>query len=172
MATPEKEPKQPTYGPGGLGDQYDNDRMKSLDRSRRGQGDVTGAPLEEDMDLTTEEFVPDKGEAYLGEEERYMTDSQDDLERSPIRMREDHLLRGPKNYKQSDEGILDKVAIALHRSHEVDASDLEISVKDQCVYLKGTLPDKRMRYLAEDLVEDIPGVRDVFTQIRIKPSSY
>jgi osmotically-inducible protein OsmY len=57
--------------------------------------------------------------------------------------------------------------MALLHSKQVDPSQLEVTVKDACVYLKGILPSKAMKRIAQDLVDSVPGVIDVFTQIKI-----
>ena len=78
--------------------------------------------------------------------------------------------KGPRNYKRSRERILDDVAEALTREPELDAGEITVEVNDERdVILGGTVthrPDKR---LAEDLVADVFGVRDVHNDIRVVP---
>lgn len=180
MANPEKDLKHPTYGPGSFSDQYDNDRMKSMDRARQGQGRVTSVPIEDNYNFSENDYFPDHGDAYpdarntrregprdydLGRSEAGTNWNYDTNHRTP-----NFSGRGPRGYKRSDEKLLDQVCLVLQRTPSVDASDLEVSVEDGCAYLKGTLPNRGMRYLAEDLVDSIPGIVDVFTQIKIKES--
>ena len=46
---------QGNFGPGGLGDQYDNEHMKSIDRDQH-PGGVTGIPFEDEFDIDEFKF--------------------------------------------------------------------------------------------------------------------
>jgi osmotically-inducible protein OsmY len=74
--------------------------------------------------------------------------------------------KGPKNYKRSDDRIREDVCQRLTDHPAVDGSEIEVAVQDGEVTLTGTVEDRRMKRLAEDLVCEIPGVRDVHNQIR------
>lgn len=76
--------------------------------------------------------------------------------------------KGPKGYKRSDERIKEDVHEVLTWNNELDASDVEVEVKEGEVSLSGTVSDRRMKRLAEELIEDISGVRDVSNQLKIK----
>ena len=76
--------------------------------------------------------------------------------------------RGPKGYKRSDERIKEDVSEALARHSEIDASDIEVAVKDGEVTLTGTVNERGMKRMAEEAAEDCSGVRDVINQIRVK----
>lgn len=76
--------------------------------------------------------------------------------------------RGPKGYKRSDERIHEEVCEVLTRHPEVDASEIEVRVKDGEITLTGTVEDRRQKRLAEDAIEDLPGVRDVNNQVRVR----
>lgn len=73
----------------------------------------------------------------------------------------DHSGRGPKGYKRSDENIFDDVCETLSLSPAVDASDIEVEVKDGIVFLKGSVADRETKRLSEYIIESIPGVDDV-----------
>ena len=75
--------------------------------------------------------------------------------------------KGPKGYRRSDERIREDVCEALYRDPEVDASDIEVSVKDALVTLSGTVSDRESKRSAERLVENLFGVEDVRNDIRI-----
>lgn len=45
-----KQPEKMNYGFGGFSDQYDNNRMRSMDRDQH-PGSVTGVPFEDDFDI-------------------------------------------------------------------------------------------------------------------------
>ena len=70
---------------------------------------------------------------------------------------------GPRGYRRSDERIREDVCELLTRHGEIDASDMDVDVRDATVILRGTADSGRTRRLAEELVEEIPGVRDVQT---------
>ena len=74
--------------------------------------------------------------------------------------------RGPRGYQRSDDRIRDEVCEALTRHPDIDASDVEIDVRGGEVTLRGMVDSRRTRRLAEDVIEDLPGVRDVHNELR------
>jgi hypothetical protein len=76
--------------------------------------------------------------------------------------------RGPKGYRRSDERIKEDVSETLTRHSRVDASDIEIEVKDGEVTLTGTVTERRMKHMIEDLAEKCSGVKDVINHIRVQ----
>lgn len=74
---------------------------------------------------------------------------------------------GPQNYQRSDDRIEEDVCDRLTQHGRLDASDVDVSVKSGEVLLKGTVPDRHMKRLAEDLAFGVPGVFDVQNQLRI-----
>lgn len=67
-------------GPGGFADQYDNDRLRSMDRDQH-QGAVTNVSMEEDWDLLDTDFMPEHDEDYAYEWKDYderLRDAADD----------------------------------------------------------------------------------------------
>jgi len=79
--------------------------------------------------------------------------------------------RGPKGYKRSDERIKEEISDVLTRDANVDASEIEIEVKDGEVTLTGTVTERRMKHHAEDLVEKCMGVKDVTNNLRVQKES-
>lgn len=79
-----------------------------------------------------------------------------------------HSGKGPKGYRRSDESIREEVCEALYRSHEVDASGIDVDVKDSCVYLRGEVEDRFMKRSAETAVENVSGVDDVQNLLTFK----
>lgn len=75
---------------------------------------------------------------------------------------------GPLNYKRADERIQDDSSDALYRNAELDASDIEVSVKDGIVTLSGTVETRIDKKVAELTVERIPGVVDVDNRLIIE----
>lgn len=76
--------------------------------------------------------------------------------------------KGPRGYQRADESIYEDVCIALERSRDVDASEIEISVKDGCVYLNGTIDNRQSKRMAEIEIENISGVRDVQNMLTLR----
>ena len=76
--------------------------------------------------------------------------------------------RGPKNYTRSDDRIREDVSDRLEQHGEIDASEIEVRVETAEVILEGTVPDRRTKRLAEDVVEDTPGVKQVHNRLRIQ----
>jgi osmotically-inducible protein OsmY len=79
--------------------------------------------------------------------------------------------RGPKGYKRSDERIKEEISDILTRDQNVDASEIEIEVKDGEVTLTGTVTERRMKHHAEDLIEKCSGVKDVTNNLRVQKES-
>jgi hypothetical protein len=75
--------------------------------------------------------------------------------------------KGPKGYKRSDDRIREDVCERLTRHPAIDASEIDITVRSGEVTLSGTVPNRRMKRLAEDVVEEIAGVNDVTNQIHV-----
>ena len=79
--------------------------------------------------------------------------------------------RGPRGYQRSDERVREDICERMARHGDLDASDIEIRVVNGEVTLTGSVPDRHAKRLAEDLAEDVWGVRDVQNQIRVATSS-
>jgi hypothetical protein len=75
--------------------------------------------------------------------------------------------RGPRNYQRSDERIREDVNECLTADPRIDASDIDVRVQNCEVTLSGTVDDRRTRRLAEEIIEDLPGVRDVKNELRV-----
>lgn len=82
-----------------------------------------------------------------------------------------HAGKGPKNYKRSDARIHEDVNDRLMEDPYLDASDIEVDVKDGEVTLNGTVFDRRAKRHAEDLVERISGVGHVQNNLRARPNA-
>lgn len=78
-----------------------------------------------------------------------------------------HYGKGPKNWKISDDRIKDQVSEALYRDYHVDASDIDVDVKDGVVTLTGTVKSREEKRSAEESIENLSGVIDVHNRIRI-----
>lgn len=75
---------------------------------------------------------------------------------------------GPRDYTRADERILDDIHERLTQSHHIDARDILVDVNQGNVTLTGTVIERRMRYLAEDLVEGVMGVANINNQLKVQ----
>jgi osmotically-inducible protein OsmY len=79
-----------------------------------------------------------------------------------------HRGRGPKGYTRSDERIREDINDRLTDYDYIDASDIEVNVENGEVILTGLVENRYEKRMAEDIVEDVSGVRNVENRIRIK----
>lgn len=75
--------------------------------------------------------------------------------------------RGPKGYRRSDDRIKEDVCDVLERHPAIDASEIEIAVKDGVVILRGAVENRAQKRLAEDSIENLTGVKDVRNELSI-----
>ena len=76
--------------------------------------------------------------------------------------------RGPKGYQRSDERIREDISDRLMANDWLDASDIEVTVKDGEVTLSGIVDSRSAKRLAEDVAEHAAGVHDVMNQLRVQ----
>ncbi|HYX31782.1 MAG TPA: BON domain-containing protein [Oligoflexus sp.] len=79
--------------------------------------------------------------------------------------------RWPKSYKRSDERLKDDIHEELIRHGRIDASDIEVEVKDGEVTLTGQVASRQDKRIAEELAEKVLGVHDVQNQLRVRSQS-
>lgn len=75
--------------------------------------------------------------------------------------------RGPKNYQRSDDRIREDVCERLTMDHDVDATGIEVTVREAIVTLDGTVSERHAKRIAEDIAESVGGVRDVQNNLRV-----
>lgn len=78
---------------------------------------------------------------------------------------------GPQNYKRSDDRIRDDVCERLTDSDRIDATRIIIDVNQGTVTLTGTVPQRYMRYAAEDIVDDSLGVVSINNQLKVEETA-
>lgn len=74
---------------------------------------------------------------------------------------------GPKNYQRSDDRIREDLCDHLCDAWDVDASEIDIKVRNGIATLTGSVRERSMKHRAEDLAERIPGVLDVENQLKV-----
>ncbi|HET6569205.1 MAG TPA: BON domain-containing protein [Rhodothermales bacterium] len=78
-----------------------------------------------------------------------------------------HTGRGPKGYERTPDRMREEVCERLTRHGGIDASDIEVKVETDEVTLTGTVDSRQAKRMAEDVAEDVAGVKDVHNQLRI-----
>jgi osmotically-inducible protein OsmY len=78
-----------------------------------------------------------------------------------------HKGKGPRDYHRSEDRIREDVCYRLADDDLVDASDIQVQVKDDEVILSGTVNSREEKRRAEDLAESIYGIRNVENRIRV-----
>lgn len=78
-----------------------------------------------------------------------------------------HIGRGPKGYQRSDERIREEICEVFWRHDMIDASDIDVVVNNGEVTLTGSVDSRLTKRLAEDVLDNINGVRDVHNQLRV-----
>lgn len=79
--------------------------------------------------------------------------------------------KGPKNWIRSDVRIHDEVCELLARHPHIDASDIDVVVKDGEVTLEGTVGDRRTKRLADEVLDHVLGLHDVHNRLRVAAAS-
>ena len=79
--------------------------------------------------------------------------------------------RGPKGYQPSDQRILEEINERLTEHVDIDASEIEVKVQSGEVTLTGTVNERYAKRLAEDVAENVLGVKQLHNQIRVQPET-
>lgn len=79
-----------------------------------------------------------------------------------------HRGRGPKNYTRSDDRIKEDINDRLTDHSYLDASDIDVEVQNGEVTLSGFVNSRSDKRMAEDIVEDVSGVKNVENRLRIQ----
>jgi osmotically-inducible protein OsmY len=82
-----------------------------------------------------------------------------------------HRGKGPKNYKRSDERILEDINNRLTDEWNIDASDIEVTVTNGEVILTGFVADRYQKRRAADIADDVYGVTNVENRIKINSTA-
>lgn len=81
--------------------------------------------------------------------------------------RGEHRGRGPRNYLRPDDRICEDINQLLTDDALIDASEIEVVVKDRAVTLNGTVRDRHAKRRAEDLAESVSGIIHVQNNLRV-----
>jgi BON domain len=78
-----------------------------------------------------------------------------------------HRGRGPKGYTRSDERIQEDINDRLTDDAYIDASEIEVSVRQGEVTLTGTVDSRMAKRRAEDIADSVSGVKHVQNNLRV-----
>lgn len=78
-----------------------------------------------------------------------------------------HSGRGPRGYQRSDDRIREEVSDRLTQHGWLDASELDVEVNQGEVTLQGEVDDRYQKRLAEDIAEQVPGVKDIHNRLKV-----
>lgn len=81
-----------------------------------------------------------------------------------------HRGKGPRGYARGDDRIREDVCNRLTDDAFLDASEIEVEVKDGEVTLTGTVRERTDKRRAEDVAEAASAVKHVQNNLRVKPS--
>ena len=103
----------------------------------------------------------DEVASWFGDEDAERRRRRDEMRNGP------HRGKGPKNYTRSEERIREDVSDKLSEDSFLDASAIEVSVQDGEVTLSGSVESRYSKHRAEDLAEDVTGVKNVQNNLRV-----
>ena len=72
--------------------------------------------------------------------------------------------RGPKSWQRSDDRIKEDVNERLTEHPQIDATEIDIQVRNGEVTVSGSVEDRRIKRMVEDLIEGVSGVKEVHNQ--------
>jgi hypothetical protein len=75
--------------------------------------------------------------------------------------------RAPRTCWRTDERVREDICDRLMMNHHIDVRDVSVAVREGIVILEGSVPERRMRYLIEDLAADCMNAIDVENRIRV-----
>ncbi len=101
---------------------------------------------------------------------RFEREARGYRERGPAydSVRGPHAGKGPRGWGRSDERVRDDVCERIARAGWIDASDVEVEVRDGEVRLSGTVMGRDEKRAIADIAEEARGVRDVLNRLRVR----
>lgn len=74
---------------------------------------------------------------------------------------------GPKGWVRPDASIREELCEELARDPWLDASDIEVEVRDGEITLTGRVPNREQKRIADHIAHAVPGVRDVHNRLTL-----
>ena len=88
--------------------------------------------------------------------------------RRQMDQREDYRGKGPQGYTRSKERLLEDANERLMQDSLIDASKITVTCENNEITLDGTVNSRSAKRRAEDIVEDISGVKHVQNNLRVE----
>lgn len=104
----------------------------------------------------------DEVSSWLGDDQAEHRRQEDE------RGRDYHRGRGPRGYTRSDERIREDVSDRLTDNPILDASEIEVMIADGEVTLSGSVDSRYSKRLAEDIADEISGVKHTQNNLRVR----
>lgn len=136
---------------------WENDRPRYTPNPREGRDDEPRSWWDRTQDEVS---------SWLGDENARRRREWDERQAD---LRAEHRGRGPKGYRRSDARITEDVNDRLTDDPYIDASDIQVSVKDNEVTLTGLVVNRQDKRRAEDLADAVLGVTHVQNNLRVRP---
>jgi osmotically-inducible protein OsmY len=78
------------------------------------------------------------------------------------------MFRSPKGYKRSDDRIREDICDQLSQQSQLDPGEIEVSVSGGEVTLSGSVPERYMKWQAEQVIDNVSGVNEIHNQLRVQ----
>ena len=148
---------------------YNESRNRDFYESRRDERNFGGSPYggsyggssQGRQDRNWWDRTTDEVSSWFGDDEAERRRDRDK------QMKAQYRGKGPKNYNRSDERIKEDINDRLSDDPFVDASDVEVTVASAEVTLTGTVDTRQAKRRAEDIAEEVSGVRNVENRLRV-----
>jgi osmotically-inducible protein OsmY len=75
--------------------------------------------------------------------------------------------QGPQFHRRADDKIHEEIWELLSNNADLDASEIELHVESGEVTLTGTVDSRDAKWLSEDLVTSVTGVREVNNRLKV-----
>lgn len=152
---------------------YDEDTNEDYGTGSYGYGQSYGRRYDRDRDWNNRnrQGGRDWWDKTKDEVSSWFGDEDAERRRRADRRMGAHRGRGPKGYTRSDERIREDINDRLSDDSFLDATEIDVTVSDGEVTLTGTVENRIDKRRAEDLAEDISGVKNVQNQLRVKQTT-
>jgi osmotically-inducible protein OsmY len=167
-----------SYGPGGDG-RYEPGNDRGYGRGHSSQRYVNPSDFPGSERGFYAGRPDDRQDRYYSDAERGWWDKAADEvsswmgdEEAARRRESDHLRHhsyrghGPRNYKRSDDRIREDINDRLTDHAYLDASEIDVAVSDGDVTLTGSVINRYAKRMAEDIADDVSGVKNVENRLR------
>lgn len=159
----------------GVNDRFGDEHEKSNYEGRnynRGGGNYGGGNYGSDYNRGRDERG-DRGWWDKTSDEVSSWFGDEDAERRRERDRQvsgQHKGKGPKGYTRSDDRIKEDINDRLSDDVFIDASEIDVTVSQGEVTLTGTVETRSAKRRAEDIAEEVSGVKNVENRLRLASS--